>query len=68
MTDLEKLEALRAMMENSSSNDSNTDWEDDWEDDLDSDDLDSDDFMNEDPIESDIDVFAELRKILEERA
>lgn len=59
MTDLEKLEALRAMMENSSSNDSNTDWEDD---------LDSDDFMNEDPIESDIDVFAELRKILEERA
>lgn len=63
MTDLEKLEALRAMMENSSSNDSNTDWEDDWEDDLD-----SDDFMHEDPIESDIDVFAELRKILEERA
>lgn len=59
MTDLEKLEALRAMMENSSSNDSNTDWEDD---------LDSDDFMNEDPIESDIDVFAELRKILEGRA
>lgn len=59
MTDLEKLEALRAMIENSSSNDSNTDWEDD---------LDSDDFMNEDPIESDIDVFAELRKMLEERA
>ena len=63
MTDLEKLEALRAMMEKSSSNDSNTDWEDNWEDDLD-----SDDFTNEDPIESDIDVFAELRKILEERA
>ena len=41
----------------------NTDWDDDWEDDLD-----SDDFMNEDPIESDIDVLAELRKILEERA
>lgn len=63
MTDLEKLEALRAMMENSSSNNSNTDLEDDCEDDLD-----SDDFMTEDPIESDIDVFAELRKILEERA
>lgn len=63
MTDLEKLEALRAMMENSPLNDSNTDWEDDWEDDLD-----SDDFTDEDPIESDIDVLAELRKILEERA